>query len=64
MTMTSWYHNVILNTDNYKHCHYALYPLGTKVSAAECAHIEEPSKLMCIALAGRLACKDAFKLPP
>ncbi len=44
--------------------HYALYPLGTEVSAAECAHIEEPSKLMCIALAGRLACKDAFKLPP
>lgn len=30
MTMTSWYHNVILNTDNYKHCHYALYPPGTE----------------------------------
>ena len=30
MTMTSWYHNLILNTDNYKHCHYALYPAGTE----------------------------------
>lgn len=44
--------------------HYARYPFATEVTAAECAHIEEPSKLMCIALAGRLACKDAFKLPP
>lgn len=30
MTMPSWYHNIILNTDNYKHCHYALYPPGTE----------------------------------
>jgi nicotinamide phosphoribosyltransferase len=24
------YENLILNTDNYKHCHYALYPEGTE----------------------------------
>lgn len=30
MIPSSWFHNVILNTDNYKHCHYALYPQGTE----------------------------------
>ena len=30
MIPVSWFHNVILNTDNYKHCHYALYPEGTE----------------------------------
>lgn len=24
------FHNFILNTDNYKHCHYAIYPKGTE----------------------------------
>ena len=23
-------HNIILNVDNYKHCHYPLYPPGTE----------------------------------
>lgn len=26
----SLFHNFILNTDNYKHCHYAIYPKGTE----------------------------------
>ncbi|MEG6507350.1 nicotinamide phosphoribosyltransferase domain-containing protein, partial [Methyloligella sp. 2.7D] len=30
MSTPSWFHNVILNTDNYKHCHYAIYPEGTE----------------------------------
>jgi nicotinamide phosphoribosyltransferase len=30
MTTASWFHNIILNTDNYKHCHYAIYPEGTE----------------------------------
>ena len=24
------FRNVIINTDNYKHCHYSLYPKGTE----------------------------------
>ena len=23
-------HNIIINVDNYKHCHYSLYPPGTE----------------------------------
>src|SRR5579871_3868510 len=30
MGIASWSHNIILNTDNYKHCHYALWPQGTE----------------------------------
>lgn len=30
MVTDPWFHNLILNTDNYKHCHYAIYPEGTE----------------------------------
>lgn len=30
MATDPWFHNLILNTDNYKHCHYAIYPQGTE----------------------------------
>lgn len=30
MTSYNNFHNIIINTDNYKHCHYQLYPKGTQ----------------------------------
>jgi hypothetical protein len=36
--------------------HYELYPGAAAVTADECAQIEQPSKLMCIALPSRTAC--------
>ncbi|CAM3292734.1 nicotinate phosphoribosyltransferase [Williamsia muralis] len=30
MPLSSSYDNIIINTDNYKHCHYPLYPPGTE----------------------------------
>ena len=30
MTSYNNFHNIIINTDNYKHCHYQLYPKGTE----------------------------------
>jgi nicotinamide phosphoribosyltransferase len=30
MALGAEFDNIILNTDNYKHCHYALYPPGTE----------------------------------
>jgi hypothetical protein len=39
--------------------HYERYPEAARVTADECAQIEQPSKLMCIALPSRTACADA-----
>ena len=30
MSLGSSFDNIIINTDNYKHCHYSLYPKGTE----------------------------------
>ncbi|CAB4858764.1 unannotated protein [freshwater metagenome] len=30
MSLGSSFDNIIINTDNYKHCHYSLYPQGTE----------------------------------
>jgi hypothetical protein len=43
--------------------HYELYPGAPAVTSDECAQIEQPSKLMCIALPSRLACASNFMLP-
>jgi hypothetical protein len=39
--------------------HYVRYPIAAEVTPAECAQIEQPSKLMCIALPGRTSCAAA-----
>jgi hypothetical protein len=43
-------------TEGRKVGHYVRYPVAAPVTADECAHIEQPSKLMCIALPGRTSC--------
>ncbi len=42
--------------------HYARYPWAAKVSAEECAQIEQPSKFMCVNLPDRKACAAGFRL--
>lgn len=42
--------------------HYARYPDAQKVSDAECAFIEQPSKFLCTNLPTRRACADHFSL--
>jgi hypothetical protein len=43
--------------------HYELYPSAAPVTPDECTQIEQPSKLMCLALPSRLACANNFMLP-
>jgi hypothetical protein len=42
--------------------HYARYPWGESVAAAECDLLKQPLKFMCVNLASRKACKDNFQL--
>jgi hypothetical protein len=42
--------------------HYALYPTAEKVTAAECAHLEQPTKFLCRNLPTRRACADRLAL--
>lgn len=42
--------------------HYVLYPDAEGVSGGECAHIQLPTKLMCLNLGDRRACRDDFRL--
>jgi hypothetical protein len=30
MSLGDQFDNILINTDNYKHCHYSLYPPGTE----------------------------------
>ena len=30
MSLGETFDNILINTDNYKHCHYSLYPPGTE----------------------------------
>lgn len=42
--------------------HYVLDPFGSPITDAECAHIEPPTRALCINLAMRRACADDFML--
>ena len=42
--------------------HYVRHPWANPIEAAECTHIQMPSKFLCTNLAQRRACKDDFKL--
>jgi hypothetical protein len=42
--------------------HYVRRPWAEPISAAECTHIEIPTKFMCTNLAQRRSCKDNFQL--
>lgn len=44
--------------------HYVLYPATPDVGDAECQQIRLPTKLMCLNLDKRRACKGNLKLPP
>lgn len=43
--------------------HYARYPFAAAVTADECTHLQQPSKLQCFNLGTRRACADHLQLP-
>ena len=44
--------------------HYARYPWGESVSAAECDLLKQPLKFMCVNLPTRRACAGNLQIPP
>ncbi|MFO0580443.1 MAG: YdcF family protein [Polyangia bacterium] len=43
--------------------HYARYPFAAAVSDEECAHLEQPDKILCLNLPTRRACAGRVQLP-